>query len=391
MTFTDLEEGRSALGRSLLARKDLTSDWVPSFAAVPRAAFLPDVMWPYDMDTGTTVEADRREDPAAWQRYADADVPIVTQWDDGDSHGHGTLSTSSASMPSVVFRMLRDLDVEAEQRVLEIGTGTGWNAALLAHRLGRDNVVSIEIDPNVAAAARDRLARFGSPLLVLTRDGALGDERCAPYDRIIATAGVRCIPPAWLAQTRPGGLVVAPWGTHYSNQDAIARLTVAQDGASASGHFTGPVQFMKLRAQRLPFAGHQEYVPDGVADAERSTTTVTEGELLGEGRFNATTYAIGLRVRNCYQQAARKREGARPVWFYDLAGRSWACVMFRDGEPEATVYQSGPRKLWDEVHAALRWWQGSGRPGYERFGLTVTAEGAQHVWLDNPDDEPWPV
>ncbi|MEU8906942.1 methyltransferase domain-containing protein [Streptomyces mirabilis] len=385
MTLAGLEEGRSALGRSLLERKDLSSDWVPSFAAVPRAPFLPELMWPYDMDSGATVTADLMDDPAVYFRYADADVPIVTQWDDGASDGPGTVATSSASMPSVVFRMLRELDVAAGQRVLEIGTGTGWNAALLAHRLGHDNVTSIEIDEAVAFAARSRLAAFGLPVLVLARDGELGDEPGAPYDRIIATAGLRRIPAAWIRQTRPGGLIVAPWGTHYGNGDAIVRLAVADDGASAAGRFVGPVEFMKFRGQRSPFAGHQEYVPDGVAGADRSTTSVTEQELLGDGRFAVNSFAIGLRVRDCLQQAAPKREGARPVWFYGLTDRSWACVMFRDGQKQADVYQSGARNLWDEVLGALRWWRASGEPGYERLGLTITAEG-QRAWLDRPSE-----
>ncbi|MFJ4622088.1 rRNA adenine N-6-methyltransferase family protein [Streptomyces sp. NPDC088812] len=388
MTFTDVEEGRSALGRSLLERKDLSSDWVPSFAAVPRAAFLPDVMWPYDMDTGGTVAVDRRVDPAVWEGYADADVPVVTQWDDRASDGPGHVATSSASMPSVVFRMLRDLDVQPGHRVLEIGTGTGWNAALLAHRLGRDNVVSIEIDATVADAARRRLGAFGSLGLVLTRDGALGDPGGAPYDRVIATAGLRRIPAAWLEQTRPDGLIVAPWGTHYSNADAVARLTVTKSGAG--GPFTGPVEFMKLRAQRLPFTGHQGHVPDGVAGADRSRTTVTEAELLGSGRFDARTFAIGLLVRDCHQQVAPKREGTRPVWFYGLTDRSWACVVFRDERPEAVVHQCGPRRLWDEVSLALRWWQDADEPGYERLGLTVTPHGTHRAWLDTPDHS-WPL
>ncbi|MFE2469686.1 methyltransferase domain-containing protein [Streptomyces mirabilis] len=385
MTLPGLEEGRSALGRSLLERKDLSSDWVPSFAAVPRTPFLPELMWPYDMDSGTTVTADMMDDPAVYFRYADSDVPIVTQWDDGASDGPGKVATSSASMPSVVFRMLRELDVAAGQRVLEIGTGTGWNAALLAHRLGHENVVSIEIDADVAFAARTRLAAFGLPVLVLARDGELGDEAGAPYDRIIATAGLRRIPAAWLRQTRPGGLIVAPWGTHYGNQDAIVRLALNGDGTSASGRFAGPVEFMKLRAQRLPFAGHPEYVPDGVAGADRSTTSVTEHELLGGDRFAVNSFAIGLRVRDCFHQAAPKRGGARPVWFYGLTDRSWACIMLRDGQTDADVYQSGPRNLWDEVLGALRWWRASGEPGYERLGLTVTT-GGQRAWLDRPSE-----
>lgn len=389
MTLAGLNEERSELGRSLLQRKHLTSDWVPSFAAVPRSSFLPELMWPYDMDSGTNIAVDFREEPTTWLGYADANVPIVTQWDDGTSSGPGQLATSSASMPSVVFGMLRDLDVNAGQKVLEIGTGTGWNAALLAHRLGPENVVTVEIDATVAATARDNLSRFGLPVVVLSRNGEQGDLPGAPYDRIIATAGVRRIPPAWLAQTRPGGLIVAPWGTHYSNQDAIVRLAVAEDGASASGRFTGPAEFMKLRSQRLPFAGHDLYVPDGVKGAEQSTTRITEHQLLGDSRFEASSFAVGLRVRDCYHVAADARDGARPVWFYGLNDQSWACVMFREGETESRVWQAGPRTLWDQVAAALSWWRASGEPGFERLGLTVTAQG-QWAWLDRPSDS-WEV
>ncbi|MFE6365810.1 methyltransferase domain-containing protein [Streptomyces sp. NPDC057806] len=383
MTFSGLDEGRSELGRSLIKRKVLTSDWIPSFAAVPRADFLPELMWPYDMGSGTTVAVDRRLEPGVWGSYANGDMPIVTQWDDRAGEELGKVPTSSVSMPSVVFRMLRDLDVQPGQRVLEIGTGTGWNAALLAHRLGPSNVVSMEIDATVAAAARDRLARRSLPLQVLSRDGVAGDEPGAPYDRIIATAGLRSVPPAWIAQVRPGGLIMAPWGTHYSNQDALVRLRGAEDGRSASGVFMGPVEFMKLRSHRLPFAGHDHYVPDGVSSADRSTTTLKEKELLGDDQFAVTSFAVGLRVRDCYRQVAAPRQGSRPVWFYGLGDRSWACVMLRDSDAEVQVWQSGPRRLWDEVSAALDWWRETGQPGYDRFGLTVTQHG-QQVWLDEP-------
>ncbi|MCQ9178372.1 methyltransferase domain-containing protein [Streptomyces sp. IBSBF 2953] len=390
MTLSGVEEEeRARLGRSLLGRKVMTSDWLPAFTAVPRSAFLPEQIWPFDMDSGTTVSVDLRDEPGLWFSYAHADVPIVIQWDDGASRGRGQVPTSSASMPSVVFGMLRDLDVQPGQRVLEIGTGTGWNAALLAHRLGARNVVTVEVDANVAAVARDRLNGTSPPVTVLTRDGEQGDPQGAPYDRLIATAGVRKVPATWIADVRPGGLIVVPWGTHFSNADAVLRLMVAEDGASASGRFTGPVEFMKLRAQRSPFAGHEVYVPDGVAGADRSTTTVTEPELLGEGRFAATPFAVGLRVRNCHHQPAEKRDGARPVWFYGLTDRSWACVLFSDERAEAQVWQAGPRRLWDEVAAALAWWRAAGEPGFERFGLTVTAHG-QQAWVDRPT-EAWDI
>ncbi|RCH69309.1 methyltransferase domain-containing protein [Streptomyces sp. SDr-06] len=376
--------GREELGRVLMSAGALTPDWAPSFAAVPRGSFLPDLIWPWDMRTGRSVPVSRGDDPEAWYGYADADVPVVTQWDDGGHTGTepGNVSTSSASMPSVVFRMLADLDVRPGHRVLEIGTGTGWNAALLAHRLGAENIVSVELDATVAAAARTALNLFGLPVRVVTRDGLRGHEEGAPYDRIIATCGLRSIPHAWVEQSRPGAVIVSPWGTHYSHGDAVARLVVAGDGGSASGLFTGPVEFMKARTQRQPLVPHAAYVTGSVADGEESSSTVTAEQLLG-GRFSAQDFVIGLCVRDCVRVVADRDEGARAVWFYGLTDRSWACAQFRD-HTSTRVWQSGPRRLWDEVEAALDWWTTRGRPGINRFGLTATPTG-ERTWLDDPN------
>lgn len=381
---------RTELGRVLMAAGALSSDWAPAFAAVPRSFFLPDLMWPFDMETGRSFPLSRSVDEDAWFGYADADVPVVTQWDDGQHTGiePGNVSTSSASMPSVVFRMLRDLDVQPGNRALEIGAGTGWNAALLAHRLGAGNVVTVEVDEAVAAAARTALDHFGLPVRVIHGDGLKGYPEGGPYDRIIATCGFRSIPFAWVEQCRPGGVIVVPWGTHYSNDDAVARLVVSADRASATGAFTGPVEFMKARTQRLLPVAHSEYVTDSTDDREKSSTPITEAEFLGE-RFSPQRFALGLRLRHCVHVVAERSAGARPVWFFGLGDRSWACVKFQDGQ-ETQVWQSGPRRLWDEVTAALHWWRDAGEPGYERFGLTVTAEGTHRAWLDAPTDS-WEV
>ncbi|MCC3766694.1 methyltransferase domain-containing protein [Streptomyces sp. UNOC14_S4] len=363
----------------------LSPDWAPTFAAVPRSAFLPDLMWPFDMSTGRSTGISKADDPEGWQHYAESDVPIVTQWDDGKHSGRepGQVSTSSASMPSVVFSMLRDLDIRAGHTVLEIGTGTGWNAALLAHRLGAGSVVTVEVDGAVAESARAALERFGFPVRTVHGDGFRGYPEAAPYDRVIATCGLRSIPFAWVEQCRPGGVIVTPWGTYYSHQDAVARLVVAPDGKSASGAFTGPVEFMKLRAQRRPPVVHSEYVTGSVADGDESSTTITEAQFVGEG-FAPQRFALGLRLDDCRHIVADKRDGARPVWFYSLTDRSWACAMFRDGDT-ARVWQSGPRRLWDETEAAYWWWEGQGRPGFTRFGLSVNGDG-ERVWLDSPDN-----
>ncbi|MFD7106985.1 methyltransferase domain-containing protein [Streptomyces celluloflavus] len=393
MTGSIDRAGRPApdeLGRSLLASGALSAEWAPSFAAVPRSAFLPDLMWPHDMGTGRNVAIDRTRDPQAWQRYADSDVPIVTQWDDGahDGTAPGKSFSSSSSMPSLVFRMLADLDVRAGQRVLEIGTGTGWNAALLAHRLGPSNVVTLEVDAAVASSGRAALEGFGLPAEVVHRDGAYGYAEGSPYDRIVATCGLRRIPFAWVAQAKPGGVLLVPWGTYFGPAEATARLVVAEDGRSASGPFTQPVAFMRMRSQRFVWPRHDAYVPAGAMDrADISFTTLTGAEF-ATGSFDVVGFVIGLRVRDCAHNADRERDGRRAVWFYGLSDTSWAVVVFRDDQDDrkaAKVYQSGPRRLWDEVEAAYRWWDGHGRPGFERFGLTVTEEG-QRAWLDAPSN-----
>ncbi|CAM5513346.1 methyltransferase domain-containing protein [Streptomyces abikoensis] len=375
----DVNSGRDALRRRLLDIGALEPAWVPAFDAVPRSGFLPDVMWPHDMATGRSRTVDRASDPEAWQRYADSDCPIVTQWDDGAHHGPepGRSFSSSSSMPSLVFSMLADLDVREGQRVLEIGTGTGWNAGLLAHRAGAGNVVTVDVDGVVATAARAALQRAGLPVRALHRDGYLGFPERAPYDRIIVTCGVRDIPYAWVEQTAPGGIVLVPWGTYYGPAEATARLVVAEDGRSASGPFTRPVGFMRMRAQRLIRRQHAAYVPPGAMDrAEVSSTSVHAADLDG--------FVMGLLVRDVTHVADREREGRRTIWLYGLSDTSWGAAVFRDGRHEAKVYQSGPRRLWDEAETAHEWWETHGRPGFERFGLTVERDGRTRVWLDTP-------
>jgi protein-L-isoaspartate(D-aspartate) O-methyltransferase len=141
-----------------------------------------------------------------------ADEAIVTQVDDGATPDHqiGRRVTSSISKPSIVVSMLGHLQVDLGMRVLEIGTGTGWNAALLAHVVGEQNVTTIEVEGALAERARKALAAAGLSPAVVTGDGAGGYAPNAPYDRVIATASVRRVPYPWVAQTRPGGVILTP-------------------------------------------------------------------------------------------------------------------------------------------------------------------------------------
>jgi protein-L-isoaspartate O-methyltransferase len=225
----------------LAAAGTLGEDWRPAFEAVSRHAFMPDLTW-YHSRTGL-VPRYRAEDPDGWLSAAYDDDSVVTQVADGEPcgpDGTGVLPTSSASMPTVVAVMLEALDVHDGQYALEIGTGTGYNAALLAHRLGPDHVTSVEIDPLVADAARHALAQTGyGGITVVTADGTQGFSPRAPYHRVLSTASCQQVPYSWVSQTVPGGKVLTPWSNAYY-PGGLLSLTVAADGPPPAASWSPP-------------------------------------------------------------------------------------------------------------------------------------------------------
>jgi protein-L-isoaspartate(D-aspartate) O-methyltransferase len=119
--------------------------------------------------------------------------------------------TSSSSQPSIMAVMLQQLDLRPGQRVLEVGAGSGYNAALLATLVGPGGlVVSVELDEEVARSARAALAQGGYPVQVVTADGWHGWAALAPFDRIIVTASTEDVARAWFDQLAVDGRLVLP-------------------------------------------------------------------------------------------------------------------------------------------------------------------------------------
>ncbi|MGB8963619.1 MAG: methyltransferase domain-containing protein, partial [Pseudonocardiaceae bacterium] len=237
----------------LAAEGVLDQPWRAAFLAVPREVFIPEVIW---SDAGDDLVPVRRADePQEWLRRAYGPRYVITQVDDGipaGPDGRGRMATSSASRPDIVALMLAAGQVEPGMQVLEIGTGTGYTAALLAHRLGARNVTTIEVDPELAERARAALATAGySEVTVLTGDGAYGHPAGAPFDRVLSTVAAPQVPYAWVAQTRPGGLVVTPWGSAYEPVGLLS-LTVGADGTATGDLANTTISFMQLRDQRIP-------------------------------------------------------------------------------------------------------------------------------------------
>ncbi|GHG93517.1 methyltransferase domain-containing protein [Streptomyces lanatus] len=238
----DLEDLAASARAALVRAIDLSGAWAgdpgwrESFAAVPRHLFVPyyyvGVTGGYERRWGQDPDPGARE---RWVRGAYADAPLATRLRDGEL-------LSSSSQPSLMAMMLVALEVRDGDRVLEIGAGTGYNAALLAHRLGDDDLVTtIDLEPEITESARRHLAAAGYHPAVVTGDGARGVPERAPFDRVIATCTLPSIPRAWLAQCRPGGRILTPLAT------GLVALAV-RDAEHAEGRFLHtPAYFVPLR------------------------------------------------------------------------------------------------------------------------------------------------
>ena len=266
---THAEQLRDALVDELLEAGMVRTPRVEvAMRTVPRHVFLP----------GTPLRRAYANEVVQTKRDADG-VPI-----------------SAASQPSIVGAMLEQLGVSPRMRILEIGAGTGYNAALLAYLTGdRGEVVTVDVDDDIVAGARTALAAAGAAnVTVLRGDGALGAPGFAPFDRIIATAGLWDLPLAWQEQLAPGGRIVAPLRLRGSVTRSIAfqRPSDARPGETALHSVSSEMcGFMPLRASvasdprrlvpltpggdvTLEVQQEQEADPEllrGVLDTERAT------------------------------------------------------------------------------------------------------------------------
>ncbi|WP_242903417.1 protein-L-isoaspartate O-methyltransferase family protein [Actinomadura terrae] len=211
----------------------------PDLPPVDRRPFIPDDIWIVENDAWARLS--RREDPLKWESLVASDEAVITEIKDG------IWPVSSSSAPGVMANMISSLRLAPGTRVLEIGTGTGWNAACLA-ALGAE-VVSVEIDTDIAARARTNLRKAGHPeVTVVTGDGEQGAAEYAPFDRILSTAAARIVPYCWVEQCTEGGLIVTPY-TGEAHKWALLVLTVS--AGVASGGLEGTASFMPLRGQGL--------------------------------------------------------------------------------------------------------------------------------------------
>jgi protein-L-isoaspartate O-methyltransferase len=353
----------------------LASDWRRAFEEVPRHLFVPEFFIVDD-------ERVSANDPAQHDRWLAAvysDASLTTQI----MAAPGTdlmWPTSSSTRPSLMARMLGLLDVADRQRVLEIGTGTGYNAALLSHRLGDANVTSIDIDPALVETARGRLADLGYRPHLSAGDGAEGVAEQTPYDRIIATCGVPAVPPAWIVQLTTGGLIVADVRGELGSSLVVARKSTPH---SVTGRFlTSSGHFMWMRAKAdnpLRNGGGFGAVYD-FTDPETDTTSIPRAAFDDED----FRFILQLTVPRLGPIGHAIRDGREGIFLVTDDDMSWVEISPDTGS-RSTVRYGGPRPLWPDIADTWHRWNDFGRPERSRFGLTAYDDGRQQAWLDHED------
>lgn len=385
----DWRPSAKALTNGLVADGTIrTPAWRAAFENTPRHVFVP--QW-YDNKNGRNVLVSAAE-PAQRDRWWDAvyaDTVLVTQV----KFPHSTTGkeglrtpTSSSTMPGIMAWMLEALDVSDGQRVLEIGTGTGYNAALLCQRLGSTNVVSVDIDPELVEEARERLASLGlTPTLVVGNGAKTADF--GPFDRIISTAAVDHIPPVWIEQLTLDGLIVTD--LRGSLAGAMAILKKSQGGLVEGSFDSFNAAFMPLRTssdeplQRSSTAG----VLMDTRNPHVSTTDIDPAFVLGDRdfRFLLQLHLAGTDV-DFFSTGDEVVGLARDGTWVKVANTPFPGGRYR-------VEQSGPRRMWDTIESANALWLLTNKPTVDRFGTTAATDRArQFVWLDDPDsDHKWPL
>ncbi len=318
---TELARMRDRMVAEVSAGGQPVSDAVAqAMRVVPRHLFLPEV-------------------PA---ELAYRDDAIVTRRDpDGQP-------TSSSSQPKIMAIMLDQLGLAPGHRVLEIGAGTGYNAALMKHLVGpAGTVVTVDLNEEVAAEAAAHLDAAGYPdVIVVAADGAAGYPPGAPYDRIIATVGVSDLAPAWLAQLGPGGRIVVPLDLRGS-QRAVA-FERDPDGSAESARpevwrsqSVVPCGFMRMRGS--------------LAGPERTRVTGDYPELaltLPDGRPVDVTALARALDEPAAEYATRVQAG--PAQLFDGLGLWLALheprmgVLSEAGAPHAAALARAPARLGDQ-------------------------------------------
>lgn len=373
------------------------SRWQPPVATTPRHLFVP--RWWERTTAGLWQLCDGpASGEKAWHRGAYRDTSLVTRV--GTHHADhaepGTRAegraTSSATLPSLVVRMFQHARLDENEDLLDVGTGSGYGAALAARRLSSEQVTSVDVDPYLVQVARARLAQAGVAPTVETVDatGELPYED-GRFDRIVATVAVRTVPADWLRILCTGGRFV----TTLAGTSLIVTGEKTADGGAVGRVEWDRAGFMHAR--------NGEDYPPGVGEllakaAEHDGDEVTLGPYPVVDVANAWDLASMLELTAPgIEHGYREADGKRIAVMAHPDG-SWARAEAPDDQ-RPTVHQGGPRRLWDLLDECRAYWLQHGelpvrgaKVYVREDGATILARGSWHVKLlpEKPRPSPAP-
>ncbi|MEV0438961.1 methyltransferase domain-containing protein [Streptomyces spectabilis] len=336
--------------------------------ATPRHLFVP--RWWETTPDGIALR-DGPSDPGEWMRAAYSDTTLVTRLDalhadhaKPDDRPEWWPSSSS-TLPSLVVQMFRHARPADGTDVLDVGTGSGYSSALLCRRFGERHVTSVDVDPYLIEAARERLAEAGHRPTVAAVDAT--GELPGTYDRIVSMVSVPRIPASWLTALRPGGrLVTTMTGTSLiigadKTPDGGAVGRVERDWAGFMGIRHGAAYPPRLMA-RLPHARDQD------------------GEEVSTGRYPVLDVAEAWEVKTQLALAVpgiethfEERGEWRTAWLLHADG-SWARAEGRWTDPP-TVHQGGLRRLWGELERIRHKLNMEGSLGLYGYRVRIEPDG----------------
>ncbi|MEU5476682.1 methyltransferase domain-containing protein [Streptomyces mirabilis] len=376
----DWESAARRLAAETVIRPE--SRWYQALATTPRHLFVPR-WWTRTTSDGEHAWElrDGAGDTNAWLRDVYADTTLVTRV--GPHHadhapagqslprGRGLRSTSSSTLPALMLLMYRAAFITTTSRLL-VTTGSGYGTALACARLGEAQVTSVDVDPYLVKAARERLATVGHHPRVEVCDltGSLPD---GSYDRIVSSVAVPAVPVSWLKALAPGGRLV----TTLADTALVIVADKSPDG--------GAVGYIAPEAAGFMSARHGEDYDDTFPENPQvwQTAQHAEGESVTTSRYPLmyvpdtwdVRSTLELLVPGIDHRQHTADDGTRTVYMLHADG-SWARATAAERRGSPTVHQGGPRRLWNELERIRTWLIVDGDLPVRGARVTITPDGA---------------